>query len=121
LTENLDENRISILKYSDRSSTPFQNESETITKTTVIPMPVYETQAELIWMIQDYKTREIIHSCRAQNRSPIRWDSNNDGYFNRHDVFYLPFIWKTSSNTLDANLDGTVNAYDLLLLLRRDL
>lgn len=121
LTENLPGNQISVLRYIERTSDSLQAGEGTISRTVELTMPIYETNTEVIWMIQNSNSLEIIQSHRAQNKSPIRWDTNNDGFLNKHDVLFLPFVWHTSSVVLDINGDGIVDSYDLLLFLGRDI
>ena len=76
-----------------------------------------EPALDVYLILQDRESKEILASLRAAPQADISVDLNNDGRLDARDAFFFALLWAKRDPKADINVDGLINALDILQLI----
>ncbi len=82
-----------------------------------LPFDFGEPSLNVYLIVQDEETKEILVSLRAAPQAAISVDLNNDGRLDANDAFFFALLWAQRDAKADINIDGVINALDVIHLI----
>ena len=109
ITQQRDSDDLPIVRYFETLTPEYHQQIDR-----ALEFDFSEPGLDVYLILQDKETRVILVSLRATPQADISVDLNDDGRLDARDAFFFALLWAKRDTRADINVDGDINALDII-------